>query len=522
MINISTNPMGSIDPLSTLNEFVLERIGDLSIMELKGTRCKSDYFYFIQEFWDTIVNDPPQWNWHIPYICSEIEKMVHRIHQRKPKKHDLVVNLPPGTTKSLICTVFLVPWIWSNYPYFRVIKVSYSDYLSLEQADLIRDIVRSQKYQDMFPNMRLKKDNSGKSNFKVIFKETTEDNYEFWKLGGGVLSTSVTAKATGFHAHLKIIDDPLDPYKAHSETELNTCNRWLSQVLSNRVIDKRIVPEIIIMQRVHKKDPSGIALEKAKKGKKIKHICLPGDIFTDGNRGRVTPKYLTQFYDNQEQLLDPIRLDKMALLEQELNLGTYGKKSQIDQNPTSPGSGMFQIDQIKTVSPDNFNYNHIQSIVRYWDKAGTQGGGAFTAGVKIASLKNNRFLIMDVVRGQWGTSRREKMIEETIKLDGILVTQYLEQEPGSGGKDSALLSQEMIAKLGNKVFLDRPTGDKIYRADPFSVAVNFGYVIMLEGAWNNIFLDEMNDFPFSDYKDQIDAGSGAYTKIRGGKRAGTW
>ncbi len=509
--------------LNELNEEVSNSLGSLSVMDFKAQKCRQDYFYFIQEFWSTLINDPPHWNWHIPYLCEEMQKIVQRVHERKPREHDLIINLPPGTTKSLICTVFFVPWAWSNWPYFRFIKVSYSNDLSLEQADLIRDIVRSQKYQEMFPYLRLKKDNSGKSNFKVLFEEREGPDKGVWKLGGGVLSTSVTAKATGFHAHCKIIDDPLDPFKAHSEAELSTCNAWLSQVLSNRVIDKRIVPEITIMQRVHKKDPSGIALEKAKKGKKIKHICLPGDILTDGNRDRVKPQILTHIYDKQGGYLDPVRLDAEALLEQALNLGTYGKKSQIDQNPTSPGSGMFQVDKINIVNPDEFNYeSNIIRIVRYWDKAGTQDGGAYTAGVKMAQMKNNRFLIMDVTRGQWGSSKRERMIEETVRFDGPLVAQYLEQEPGSGGKDSALMSQRRIAKLGNNVFLDRPTGDKIYRADPFSVAVNFGYVYMLEGAWNINFTDELSDFPFSDYKDQVDAGAGAYMQIRGGKRAGTW
>jgi len=119
--------MGAIaynQELEILSDHVISKVGNLSIMELKSQRCKVDYFYFIQEFWDTIVNDPPHWNWHIPYICSQIERIVHRIAKRLPKEHDLIINLPPGTTKSLVCTVFLVPWIWTNYPYFRIIKVN--------------------------------------------------------------------------------------------------------------------------------------------------------------------------------------------------------------------------------------------------------------------------------------------------------------------------------------------------------------------------------------------------------------
>jgi predicted phage terminase large subunit-like protein len=276
------------------------------------------------------------------------------------------------------------------------------------------------------------------------------------------------------------------------------------------------------MQRVHKKDPSGIALEKAKKGKKVKHICLPGDILSKGNKKRVTPKELVPIYLKQNGFLDPVRLDQEALHEQLLNLGQFGYKSQIDQNPTSPGSGMFQAFKISTVDPNEFNEIQIVRIIRYWDKAGTQDGGTYTVGVKMAQLKNGRFLIMDVVRGQWGATRRDTIIRETVRLDGPLVPQYIEQEPGSGGKDSAYISKNEIEKMGNKVFLDRPTGDKIYRADPFSVAVNLGYVVMFKAPWNEDYITEMEDFPNVDDKDQIDASSGAYTALKSSKRAGSW
>lgn len=491
-----------------------------NIISLDAEKCKRSYFYFLRYFWDIIVNDPPHWNWHIPYLCKQMQIVVERVHLRKPRDYDLVINLPPGTTKSLICTVFLVPWIWTNYPYFRIIKVSYNEQLTLEHADYIKDIVRSTKYSELFPNVRLKHDKSGKSNFRIMFVD--EDGV--WRLGGGVLSTSINAKATGFHGHLKVIDDPIDPQKAVSDVELKKTNEWISQVLSSRVVDKRVVPEITIMQRVHKNDPSGIALAKAKKGKKIKHICLPGDIFSEGNQKRLKPKILKRLYDEQGGLLDPVRLDKIALTEMRLNLGQFGYKCQVDQNAISPGSGMFNTSKLFYIKAEEFNFRaNVVRIIRYWDKAGTKDGGAYTCGTKMALLKNNRFLIMDVVRGQWGTTTREKTMRETAKLDGPDVAQFLEQEPGSGGKDSALISKEgLINAGGNKVVLDRPTGDKIYRADPFSVAMGMGYVALIVAPWNEAWIEEHDDFPNSDYKDQVDSSSGAYKELKTGKIAGTW
>ena len=500
--------------------YQFEKIVPSSCNEIIANKCKKSYFYFLQTFWDVIVNDPPHWNWHIPYLCGQMQIIIERVHKRLPRLYDLVINLPPGTTKSLICTVFLVPWIWTKYPYFRIIKVSYNDHLTLEHADYIRDIVRSEKYQEYFPHVALKFDKSGKSNFRVNFKD---EETGFWRLGGGVLSTSVNAKATGFHGHLKITDDPIDPQKAVSDAELKKTNQWISQVLSSRVVDKRIVPEITIMQRVHKKDPSGIAIEKAKKGKKIKHICLPGDVLSKDNRERVNPQILLSQYDKQGGYLDPVRLDETALLELKLNLGQYGYKSQIDQNPVTPGSGMFDVSQIKIIDPGAFNFQaNVVRVIRYWDKAGTEADGAYTCGTKMAQLRGNLFLVMDVVRGQWGTHKRELTMQETVQIDGPDVAQYLEQEPGSGGKDSALISKEGLAKFGNKVILDRPSGDKIYRADPFSIAINLGYVAILKAKWNDAWIEELDEFPNSDYKDQVDSASGAYKELKTGKIAGTW
>jgi predicted phage terminase large subunit-like protein len=89
----------------------------------------------------------------------------------------------------------------------------------------------------------------------------------------------------------------------------------------------------------------------------------------------------------------------------------------------------------------------------------------------------------------------------------------------SGGKESAEGTLRNLT--GFVVVVDRPTGDKETRADPFSVQVNAGNVYMVVAPWNKDYLDEMRFFPFSTTKDQIDASAGALgvlTKAR--KRVG--
>jgi predicted phage terminase large subunit-like protein len=94
----------------------------------------------------------------------------------------------------------------------------------------------------------------------------------------------------------------------------------------------------------------------------------------------------------------------------------------------------------------------------------------------------------------------------------------MEQEPGSGGKDSVKASIKNLA--GFSVEADKPSGDKIYRADPLSVQVNNGNVLLVKGEWNHEFIEEFRYFPFSTYKDQVDSASGAFSKLTKKKRAG--
>jgi predicted phage terminase large subunit-like protein len=71
--------------------------------------------------------------------------------------------------------------------------------------------------------------------------------------------------------------------------------------------------------------------------------------------------------------------------------------------------------------------------------------------------------------------------------------------------------------MGFIVKADRPSGDKAQRADPFSVQVNNGNVLMKVAHWNAAYKAELELFPKSRYKDQTDASSGAFNKVIGKK-----
>lgn len=490
----------------------------LAIRELNNR----SFYHFVQYFWDQISTDELILNWHMEYLSKELQRVAERVAKKKPKKYDLIVNIPPGTSKTSLAIVLFPVWCWTRWHWFRFIASSYSGALSLESAELARDLIRSKKFKQVYPELEIKRDKDTKSNYRIVKYENNKHHTKkpLPKQGGNRYSTSVGGTLTGFHGHILLVDDPINPEQAVSEKELQTANRWISQTLSTRKTDKKISTMIVIMQRLHENDPTGFLLSKGKKN--IKHICLPGEI--SNYREQVKPEKLIGFY-NKEGLLDPNRMPWEVLKEMEADLGQYGYAGQVGQKPTPPGGGMFKTDMFSIIDHLPPEVNWIRTV-RYWDKAGTakkdNPNAAFTAGVKMLKVQARysdepTFIILDVKRGQWSSEVRETIIRATAEADGKDCFIGIEQEPGSGGKESVLNSIRRLS--GFSVKADRPTGDKIYRADPYSVQVNYGNVYLLRGDWNKVFIDEHEHFPLGTYKDQVDAAAGAFNMLTGKKEA---
>ena len=474
--------------------------------QVQAELCRRSLFYTMQTFWDVL--DPttePIWNWHIPYLCGELEKVARRVGDKLPKEYDLFINIPPGTTKSLLVNVMFPVWCWMNWYWARFISTSYSSALSLELAEKSRDVIRSEKFHALFPELNIVRDKNAKGNFKIE-KHVYDKKGRFIETlpGGNRYSTSVGGTVTGFHAWFLINDDPLNPQQAYSKVELRSAINWLDATLPTRKVDKKITPTITIMQRLNEGDPTGHELAKGRDN--LKHICLPGEIREYGDY--LNPPELAKHYI--DGLLDPIRMPWSVLKELKMALGQYGYAGQIGQNPVPPSGGMFKIDRFTIVTEIPTDINIVRTI-RYWDKAGTDDAGSWTVGCKMSLKRNGKFLVSDVRRGQWSSEIRESIIRDTAEGDGPWVSVYHEQEPGSGGKDSAQATTRNLA--GFNAYADAPRGNKLFRADPWSVQVNEGNVELLAGAWNQAFIEEHRFCPFGTEMDQVDAASGVFSKL---------
>jgi predicted phage terminase large subunit-like protein len=189
------------------------------------------------------------------------------------------------------------------------------------------------------------------------------------------------------------------------------------------------------------------------------------------------------------------------------------------------GGGIFPIEKLQ-VTPV-FDRREAVKTVLSIDKAGTVGDeGSYTAIVLMHKMKNGTFVIERVVRGHWGALDREKEIKKWAEHDrnnlryiSSRFTVVLEQEPGSGGKESAEATIRNLA--GFTVIADKPGAgrSKEVRAEPFAAQCQGGNVHLVASHpnWIPDFLEEAESWPNGTTKDQIDAAAQAFNHLTSGQ-----
>ena len=451
--------------------------------------CRQSFCTFFTEFWKIIAAEELKMTWYIEKLCNELQVLAERVFLDKPKEYDLVWNCPPGTTKSSVLSIAFQPWIWTRMPSARVISGSHSERLALDLSRKSRDIVQSDKYRALFPEVQLRED----QNAKGYFANTA---------GGIRYAVGVGGSVIGFHSHFILVDDPLDPAGALSDLMLLEANNWTNETLSRRKVHVMLTPTALIMQRLHQDDPTGNMLAR---GTKVKHVSLPCDTTWD-----VIPEAWREFY--VDGLLAPQRYPPEGLEDAKRELGEAGYAAQMGMSPIPRGGAKFKVDRLSYLDKMPTR-KWKKGPVRFWDKAASIRSGCFTVGTKESLDEDSKLWITDVVRGQWDSGTREKIIVDTAKADGKSTRVVVEQEPGSGGKESAEATVRRLTALGFRCTLDKVTGDKELRADVLSQKVNLGDVIILKAPWNKEFIEELRFFPVSKYKDQVDSAAGAASAL---------
>ena len=456
--------------------------------------CESSLLDFIKQGWASLEPGAKfVHGWAVGAICEHLEA-VSRGEIRR-----LVINVPPGCTKSMTTNVFWPAWEWGplNKPSTRYISASYVSDLTVRDNLRCRDLILSEWYQRLWGDRFGLK---GDQNAKVLY-ENTKAGWRF--------ASSVGAGITGRRADRIIVDDPHSVQKVESDVDRESALRWFSETLPTRLNNLDESAIVVIMQRVHERDISGHILEK-ELGYEL--LCLPMEYEPDH------PHPSTRFRDPRTrlgELLWPERFSAAAVDELKETFrswgGSYAEAGQLQQRPAPRGGGMFQREDFKFLDSAPSD-SEVYSRVRGWDLAATEdGGGAFTACARIAKMRDGRFVIEDVRRERASPHRVYELMKGCADSDGPLVVQDFPQDPGQAGKSQRSYIIGMLA--GHDARSSPESGSKEDRARPLAAQAEGGNLWLVRGSWNDQFVAEACLFPNGRYKDQVDAASRAFGRL---------
>ena len=458
---------------------------DLDLLELRAMQQAQGSFYAFRQYIN--ARNKMVWGWFHKYLARTLQDFLQDL--RTGQRPILVLTVPPQHGKSLAVTEFIA-WVLGHYN-LRVIYGSYSDALGQLANDRIHRMIELPGYRKAFPRL------PSRRTMEVI--EYPDE--------GSFIHTTVRGPITGKAMDLGIIDDPhKNREEANSPTIREKVWKWYTDDFQTRASENSAT--VIIMTRWHLDDLVGRVLESPD-ASRVKMVSFPAIAEqNEAHRKKGAPLF-------------PELKSLQFLQERKAGMTEFSWSALYQQRPIPMSGGMFPVERFSVVDhlpPPGY----IVKSIRYWDKAGTKDGeGAQTAGVLMHRLKDGRYMVADVISGRWSALQREQRIEHTAKVDGYDVEIYAEQEPGSGGKESAERTVAMLA--GYKAYADRVTGDKETRAEPYAAQVQGGNVELLRGEWNRAFLEQHEVFPAGKLKDIVDAAGGAFAKLAARKKtAGTW
>ena len=424
----------------------------------------------------------------------EVALELHRfwLEYKAGLRPKLLLQSPPQHGKSSMVVDFL-SWTAGHDPSLKMIFGSYSDRLGVRANIRLQRIFDSEKHKRVFGDILLGNDRTRRNSEIIEFAADFNDDSR----RGYFRNTTVLGAVTGEALDIGVVDDPIKGRaEASSPVTRERTWHWLTDDFMTRFADRAGL--LMVMTRWHLDDPAGRLMELYPGVRSLRYPAIAEEDGPHRKKG--------------EPLFPALKsLDFLQKQRQVMTLA--GWQSVYQQTPIVVGGDMFPVEKVSIV-PALPQKVEVVSAARYWDKAGTAGGGAFTAGVLMLRMHDGTFTVADVRRKQWSALDRERMIKQTAEVDRAsypTTRVYVEQEGGSGGKESAEASIRNLA--GFSAEADRVSGPKEVRAEPFAAQWQAGNVKLVAGEWNRDYLEEHEHFPAGKYKDQVDASAGAFNKI---------
>jgi predicted phage terminase large subunit-like protein len=423
-------------------------------------------------------------NWHLELIAAELENC------RVGKTTRLIVNVPPRSLKSICCSVALPAWILGHNPSEQIICASYAQDLANKHSMDCRSVMSTAWYQRLFP-ARLSPQKQSLQEFVTVQK-------------GARLATSVGGVLTGRGADWLIIDDPLKPDEALSDTIRNSVNNWFDHTLYSRLNNKSTGRIIVVMQRLHEDDLVGHLLGLGD----WKVLRLPAIAEVDEQFEVSTTYGVRSFSRRAGESLHPDREPLPILEDLRRTQGEYNFAGQYQQSPSPLGGGLVKAEWFKIYKQSELP-NPFELTFQSWDTACKSSELNDYSVCTTWGLKGKRLYLLNVFRRRVEYPELKRMIIEQAKLYGAKVV--LIEDKASGTQ----LIQDLIADGFNSVKRYVPKLEKVLRLNSVTNLIENGFVYLPENEpWLAEYIHELVTFPRSKYDDQADSTSQALDWVK--------
>lgn len=426
-------------------------------------------------------------SWYIDLICEAMMDIY------EGKQTRLIVNVPPRYMKSIICSIAFPAFILGHNPKAGVICVSYNDTLAEKLALDCRKIMESEWYKELFPGTRISKNKKSIADF-----ETTA--------GGGRFSTSVGGTLTGRGGDYLLIDDPVKPTDALSETVRTKVNEWFGNTLYSRLNNKHTGKIVVIMQRLHDDDLTGYLLSS---DESYRHICLPAIAECD-EEWRIGNKIVVR---KKGEALHPERESLDMLRQAREQMGEYTFAGQYQQNPAPLDGGIIKASWLKCYNKEELFKSiaegtiKLKSLVFSWDTA-CKVAEHNDYSVCIVALVDtaHRYYIIDVYRERLEfpslITQVLKLYEKYKNMFKATIRILIEEHSSGISLIQSLKKEKVYRIIGVK-----PEHDKATRLMAVSHFIENGSCLFPDDNpdWWETLRHELLRFPNGKYDDQCDA-----------------
>lgn len=503
------------------------------IARKEAEKLSNSFEAFVRAAWDQVEPGRElKWNWHTTYMCLELEALAHR--QELPLLdregvprilNRLIMNVPVRTMKSLLVSVFYLPWVWTWAPGHQFMTLSHSDKLAHRDAVKSRVIVQSEWYQRRW----------GKT--VAIRDDQNEKSYYENTANGHRISMGMKSAATGHNADTILIDDPHDAKKAESDADRTTVLDNYDAKFSSRLNDPTTGAICLVMQRLNALDLTGHLLREQSEYRADEdpdgrldrleqleeyweHLCLEMEF---GG----TPRYKSSLglddpRKDKGELLWPDRFPKPVVARMVKRLGTYGASGQLQQRPSPEAGGILKKYWWRKW-PQAKPFPACVHVLQSYDTAYTEKEHNDNAASASASVSYS-------ARTTWGVFYSEErgrycilLIEAWRDMVDYPVLRreaqkaYGDQEPDAVLIEKKASGQSLIQDLrrGNiPVVTTTPTTDKTARAYSVQPVLESGLVYYPDRRWAEDVVEDISMFPNGASADWTDTATQAWERIR--------